>query len=159
MGILKNEVFFSDDYWYARACNHTGVAKANKEKSNISQPQESMFPRLAVVTESKITSGGINKLRILYLRGLTRMKTIVAPAKAIKLITIQGAFVCKLAIQSFAKSLLPVPKDESQVNVTSIGASISDAYNQSRLAVCLIIWMKTKRAKGMYMSAAIHPQP
>ncbi len=96
-----------------------------------------MFPRLAMVTENRITSGGINKLRILYLRGLRRMKAIVAPAKAIKLITIHGAFVCRPAIQSLDKSLFPVPRDENQLNITSIGASISDAYSQSRLAVCL----------------------
>ena len=125
------------------------MAKANNEKSNISQPQELMSPRLAMVTESKIIRGGINKLRILYLRGLRRMKAIVAPAKAIKLMTIQSAFVCKRAIQSLAKSSFPVPKDENQVNVTSIGASISDAYNQSRLAVCLTIWIKTKIARGI----------
>ena len=141
--------FFRDDYWYALACIHTGMAKANNEKSNISQPQGLMFPRLAIVTESKITRGGINKLIILCLRGLRRMKAIVAPAKAIKLITIPSAFVCKRAIQSLAKSSFPVPRDENQVNVTSIGASISDAYSQSRLAVCLTIWIKTKRAKGI----------
>ena len=125
------------------------MAKADKEKSNSSQPQEPMFPRLAVITENKTTSGGISKLIILYLRGLRRMKAIVAAAKAIKLITIQSAFVCNLAIQSLAKSSFPLPKDENQVNVTSIGASISDAYSQSRLAVCLTIWIKTKRAKGI----------
>jgi len=142
--------FFRDGYWYALACIHTGMAKANNEKSNISQPQELMFPRLAMVTESKITRGGINKLIILCLRGLRRMKAIVATAKAIKLITIQSAFVCKLASHMpFAKSSFPVPKDENQVNATSIGASISDAYSQSRLAVCLIIWIKTKRARGI----------
>jgi len=108
-----------------------------------------MFPRLAMVTENKITSGGISKLRILYLRCLRRMKAIVAAAKAIKLITIQSAFVCSLAIQSFAKSSFPVPKDENQLNVTSIGASINDAYSQSRLAVCLTMWIKAKRAKGI----------
>ena len=126
------------------------MAKAHKEKNNISQPQGSMFPRLAVVTENKITSGGINKLIILYLRGLRRMKPIVAPAKAIKLITIQSAFVCKLGSHMpSVKSSLPVPKDENQLNVTSIGANINDAYSQSRLAVCLTIWIKTKRAKGI----------
>jgi hypothetical protein len=31
--------FFKDDYWYALACIHTGMAKADKAKSNISQPQ------------------------------------------------------------------------------------------------------------------------
>ena len=108
-----------------------------------------MLPRLAKVTESKIIRGGINKLRILYLRALRRMKAMVAPARAIKLITIQSAFVCKRAIQSLAKSSFPVPKDENQVKVTSIGANISDAYSQSRLAVCLTIWIKTKRAKGI----------
>ena len=102
-----------------------------------------------MVTESKIARGGINKLRILYLRGLRRMKAIVAPAKAMKLITIQSAFVCRRAIQSLARSSFTVPKDENQVNVTSIGANISDAYNQSRLAVCLIMWIKTKRARGI----------
>jgi len=141
--------FFSDGYWYALACIHTGIAKANKEKNNISQPQELILPRLAMVTESKITRGGTSKLRILYLRGLRRMKAIVAPAKAIKLITIQSAFVCKRAIQSLAKSSFPVPKDENHVNVTSIGANISDAYSQSRLAVCFTIWIKTKRARGI----------
>jgi hypothetical protein len=125
------------------------MAKADKEKSNSSQHQEQMFPPLAVITANKITSGGISKLIILYLRGLRRMKAIVAAAKATKLITIQSAFVCNLAAQSLAKSSFPLPKDENQVNVTSMGASISDAYSQSRLAVCLIIWIKTKRTKGI----------
>ena len=109
-----------------------------------------MFPRLAMVTENKITSGGINKLMILYLRGLRRMKAIVAAAKAIKLITIQSAFVCKLASQMpSVKSSFPVPRDENQLNVTSIGANINDAYSQSRLAVCLTMWINTKRANGI----------
>jgi len=125
------------------------MAKADKEKSNSSQPQEQMFPPLAVTTANKTTSGGISKLIILYLRGLRRMKAIVAAAKATKLITIHSAFVCSLADQSLAKSSFPLPKDENQANVTSIGASISDAYSQSRLAVCLTIWIKTKRARGI----------
>ena len=141
--------FFRYNYWYALACIHSGIAKADKEKSSNSQPQEPIFPQLAVITANKITSGGINKLIILYLRCLRRMKAIVAAAKATKLITIQSAFACNLTIQSFAKSLFPMPKDENQVNVTSIGAIISDAYSQSRLAVCLIMWIKTKRAIGI----------
>lgn len=105
------------------------MAKADKEKSNSNQLQEQMFPPLAVITANKTTSGGISKLIILYLRGLRRMKATVATAKATKLITIHSAFVCNRVAQSLAKSSFPLPNDENQANVTSIGASISDAYN------------------------------
>lgn len=113
------------------------MAKADREKSSSSQPQEQMFPALDVTTANRTTSGGISKLMILYLRGLTRIKAMVAPARATKLMTIHSAFVCSLTAQSLAKSSSPFPRDENQVNVTSMGASINDAYSQSRLAVCL----------------------
>jgi hypothetical protein len=115
------------------------MAKADREKSSSSQLQEQMFPPLAAITANKTTSGGTSKLIILYLRGLRRMKAIVAAAKATKLMTIHSAFVCNLAAQSLAKSSFPLPRDENQVNVTSMGAIISEAYSQSRRAVCLTI--------------------
>jgi hypothetical protein len=104
------------------------MAKADKEKSNSSQPQYPILPPLAAITADRTTSGGISKLIILYLRCLRRMKAIVAAAKATKLITIHSAFDCNLAAQSLARSSFPLPRDENQVNVTSIGAIISDAY-------------------------------
>jgi hypothetical protein len=87
-----------------------------------------MFPRLTHVTADKIASGGINKLIILYLRGLSRMKAMVAAAKATKLMTIQGAFACNRAIhRPLVRNSFPVPRDRNQLNITGIGASISDA--------------------------------
>lgn len=100
----RGENCICDGYWYALACIQIGIAKENKANNNISQPQELMWPRLASVTDSKIIIGGVNKLRILYLRALSRIKAIVAPARAIKLMTIQTAFVCNRATQSLAKS-------------------------------------------------------
>lgn len=115
------------------------MAKADREKSSSSQLQEQILAPLAVTTANKTTSGGISRLIILCLRCLRRMKATVAAAKATKLTTIHSAFVCSLAAQSLARSSFPLPRDENQVNVTSMGASISDAYSQSRLAVCLTI--------------------
>ena len=53
---------------------------------------------------------------------------MVPAARAKKLITIHGAFACSLAIHtSLVRNSLPVPIDKNQLNITGMGASISDA--------------------------------
>ena len=113
---------------YPSLCTQAGLVKASKDKVNISQPRKSTFPLFAKLIKAKITIGGINRLIVLLHLDLRRTKLIVAAAKVRKVIATQGAALCNLAIHMLSiKNSFPVPSDNNQLNITGMGANISEA--------------------------------